>query len=154
MTTNTIRPGDVATYTPDDKPMDRWWCKEGTAIAVQRGDEVWLCDTFWQSDPRPITPTEAETAVVQFNVEDYEEIRGKDAWEKYAPADRQVVTSQHRLQASWLVRKGATEDLPTQIENARERVREAESAVRSAENALDWERRQLAELEAKATVDA
>jgi hypothetical protein len=152
-----IRPGDVVAYVPDDRGHgQRWWCREGTAIASEQDGKIVLHDTYWGSGGNDrLTPSEVETAKVQFNLNDFERVGDQWRWERYAPSDRAVVTSQHRLQHTWLVRIGATPDLPTQVANARQRVADAEAKVESARNSLDWERRQLAELEAKAaTVDA
>lgn len=145
--------GDVVSYFPDER-YDRWWCREGTAIVEIRDGQVLLFDTYWgfgpSSDPHRLTPTEIATAKVQFNLHDYDDVRDEWRWERFAPEDRAVITAQRGLQRRWLVRKGASEHLPTQVENARERVREAEAKVASARSSLAWEQRQLAELEARA----
>ena len=144
---------DVVRYTSERR--DRW-CREGTAIAC--GDDAILVDTFWGgygSDSHVLTPDERATAEVLFNIADYDELDrynhgSEGTWRKYAPGDRTVITSQHGLQRRWFVRKGAQPNLPTQIQNAREAVAQAEEKLSSAQWWLDSARRELAELEATA----
>jgi hypothetical protein len=136
-----LRAGDVVRYEPENR-----WCQDGYAIAEERGDRVVLVDTYWISGPSVVR---AESYEVLFNLGDYEE-KPRSAWETFAPADRQYIPKHSGYQTVLLVRKGATPDLSTQIENARELVSEAEDEVRSAQWGLDFARRELAQLEAAA----
>ena len=150
--------GDVVRYEPDGGNR---WCREGMAVAQLRGDgegRIVYIDTYWagMSGSHILTAAEATTVERLFNVGDYDELpRGcrlgsADKWAKYAPADRQVVTSQHGLQRRWFVRKGASEDHATQVENARVRLAEAESKLRSAQWSVESAQRDLANIEAQA----
>jgi hypothetical protein len=143
-----LRAGDVGRYQPENT-----WCHEGLAVAEQRGEELVLLDTFWGASER----TRVNPAVFEilFNVNDYDELdryshESSARWEKFAPEDRQRITSQHGLQSRWFIRKGAVEHLPTQVENARERLREAEAELRSAQRHVEWAQQELAALEAQA----
>ena len=141
-----FRPGDVVTYHPDQRH-----CREGTAIAeAPNGFDVVLFDTFWGcgGDQHRLTATEVAAAEFKFAIGDYDELdryshSSAGTWLKYAPADRQLITSQHGLQKRWFIRKGATEDLATQIDNAHEKVAEWERAVESATRSLGWARDDL-----------
>lgn len=138
-------PGDVVRYEPEST-----WCHDGYAIARARRDgSVALFETYWVSggDDNIVAPSEYE---VLFNLADYDE-RPEYVWETFAPADRQYIPKHAGYRTVHLVRKGATPDLSTQIENARESVTEAETKVRSAQHLLDWRRTELAELEARVT---
>ena len=157
MTEQTItafREGDVVDYNSERR--DRW-CREGVAVATPHRDgTLMLVDTYWGgfgSDQHVLTATETATAQVRFNLNDYEEITAsgaRDRWLKYAPADRDIVTSQHRLQAKYFIRRGATEDLPTQILNAEERLEEARSQLESAQWRVEWAERDLQALKEQA----
>ena len=140
-----LKPLDVVRYRPENRH-----CHEGMAIAYRvRGDdcdEVWLLETYWATTPERVRPDDYE---VLFNLGDYEQRRG-DEWERYAPGDRQVITNQHGVNRSFYVRKGAEEHLPTQIENARNRVVKAEEEVRSAQRHLAARREDLILLKARA----
>lgn len=140
-----LRPGDVVRYEPKST-----WCHDGYAIAELRRDgQLVLVDTYWSggSDGAVVGPDVPYELL--FNLADYEE-KPAYVWERYAPADRQYIPKHAGYRTVHLVRKGATPDLSTQIENARERVTEAEDKLRTAQNDLDWRRRELAELEAQA----
>lgn len=135
MTTKTeFKPGDVVRY---DTGTERH-CREGMAIAEARLDGVVLFDTYWRSygDRHLLTYDELATAEVVFNLDDYDELTEREAaakWEMYKPADREKVTSQHRLVVRWFIRQGAQPDLSTQIDNARQGVADAYEKLRSAE---------------------
>lgn len=159
-TKNAFRVGDVLRYTPQPRfqgQADTRWCREGTALATERRDgSTLILDTYWgsMSDAHVLTDAELATAELIFNVGDYDELDqyrsgSREQWLRYAPEDRQRITSQHGLQCRWFIRKDASESLATQIENAREAVRDAEGKVESAQWRLDWAKRDLAELEAK-----
>jgi hypothetical protein len=111
---------------------------------------VILVDTFWgsMSDAHVLTATEAATASLQFNVGDYDELQRRDGyqWKNYAPADRARITSQHGLQERLFIRKGATEDHATKVENAREKLAEAQRDLDSANRAVQWAMNDLARL--------
>lgn len=147
-----FRPGDVVDYTPE-----RTWCREGVAIASQYGDrDAVLLDTYWATDRHRLTDAEIATATWRFNVNDFDQLpgRSKSEWEQYAPSDRQTITSQHGLEVRRFIRKGATKDHATQVENARDRLREARSALQSAQHAVERAVRDLATVESQGTVDA
>lgn len=145
-----MTPGDVLRYVPS-----RRHCREGMAVVDEHG-RSW--DTFWDSDRHHLTADELATAEVIGNLGDFKHL-GSDActgrrdheleWGRYAPADRLAVTHQHRLQADYYVRRGATPDLDTQIANARSKVEEAEGNLGTAQRRLEWARRDLAKLEAQ-----
>lgn len=141
MSSASLRAGDVVRYQPEST-----WCHDGWAIAEQRDHGVVLVDTYWNASGGTVVAP--ETYEVLFNLAHYE-LKTADAWEKFAPADREYIPRHSGYQTLHLVRKGATPDLATQIENARERVTAAEDEVRMAHNHLDWRRRELAELEAQ-----
>lgn len=145
-TATTLRPGDVVRYRPDDKTTDRFWCKEGTGIV--REDGV-VFDTYWNTDRGRLSATEVARAEVLFNLADYESVRDGQAWETYPPDDRRFVTSQHRLQIQFYVRKGSEPDLETKITNAQEELAEARRKVESAEWHVGACERDLAHLEAQ-----
>ena len=147
--------GTVVRYRPDPSRHDPAWCREGMAIADSDGR---LFDTYWgsMSEAHRLQPVELDTIEILFNVNDYDELDryahgSKAKWETYHPDDRRYVTSQHRLQCRWFVRKGASPDLATQIENAREAVREADEKVEFAKRQAEWLRKGLADLEACVT---
>ena len=150
--------GDVVHYEPGPAfpgQTDVRWCREGTAIAgANRDGSVTLVDTYWgirDGQSHALTDDELATAELRFNLADYDELNRYDRgarqeWEKYAPADRERVTSQHGLQSRWFVRKGAAEDHATIVQNARDRLAEAESALESARYSVESRLRDLDEL--------
>lgn len=150
---NTFRLNDVVRYRPTEHH-----CREGVAVAKNCDSSVVLVDTFWQSgshDDHVLTEGEVSAAELIFNIEDYDELdqyvsSSRELWNKYATSDRQVVTSQHGLQKRWFIRKGATPDWDTQIENARQVVAEYERQLESATSGLEWARNNLAEVSAAA----
>jgi hypothetical protein len=143
-TSHAFAAGDVLNYIP------RWHhCREGSAIVLDNGCAV---DTFWSNDRAVLTAEELATADLRFRLDDYRKLGESwddtlDEWLTYAPADRQVITSQHGLQAVHYVRIGAEPGMATQIGNAREAVALAQGEVRSAERRLGWRREELAALE-------
>ena len=147
--TGSYRPGTVVRYIPDQSRHDPMWCREGMAIADDRG---FLCDTFWGSgsEAHVLRGVELESIEMLFHLDDYEELDrwrpSVEHWSKYAPVDRQQITHQHRLQRRLFIRKGAHPNLATQIANAEEKVREAERAVDSAKWRLELAQRDLATL--------
>jgi hypothetical protein len=157
-----FREGDVVSYAPGERfpgQRDTRWCREGTAIAGKHDGGIQLADTFWLMGTEDHILTEAEiaTAELLFNLDDYDELgrysrESPSQWKKYAPADRQQITSQHGLQHRWFIRKGAAEDHATQVENARERLREAEAKLQSAQWSVESAQRDLAEIESQVTV--
>ena len=146
--------GDVVRYKSE---RDNRWCREGTAEAIERSGKVILVDTYWgryDGDSHALTDAELASAELIFNIGGYDELDrygpgSRDEWMRYAPADREQITSQHGMQSRWFVRKGASEDMDTQIANAQELVGAAQEAVRSAENRLEWATQDLASLQAK-----
>ena len=128
------------------------WCREGVATKENGA----LFDTFWQgtSDRHRLSAAEAASAVLVFDTDEYDELplspRVSDQWAQYAPADREVIPSQHGLQFRYFVRKGSSPDLATRIENAKRDVEDAESKLRAAESGLRWACEHLASLEAEA----
>lgn len=151
---STFRPNDVVRYRSAEHH-----CREGVAIAKDCGSSFVLVDTFWQSgshEDHVLTESEIATTELVFNMEDYDELdrymsSSEGLWNKYATSDRQVVTSQHGLQKRWFIRKGASPDWDTQIENARQVVADYERRLESVRSGLEWARRDLAEVSAAAT---
>lgn len=138
--------GDVVRYQPEST-----WCHDGYAVAEKRPDgSVVLVDTYWtyvgMSHGTVVSPAAFDFVC---NLGDYDE-KPEHEWEKYAEADRVWIPRHACYRPLRLVRKGAQPDLATQIENARERVREAERKVESAQSGLAWRREELAALEAQA----
>jgi len=127
-------------------------CREGVATEERPGV---LFDTFWNGgDRHHLTDAEAASAKVRFDTADFQDLDGNKfgnagQWRTFAPRDRQSIPSQHGLQIRYFVRNGATPDLPTQIENAQQKVAEAESDVRSAASSLRWAQDELLALEGK-----
>ena len=125
-------------------------CREGVATEERPGI---LFDTFWTGgDRHHLTDAEAFSAKGRFDTNDFHELDGNrfgiaGQWSTFAPGDRQVIPSQHGLQHRYFVRNGATPDLATQIENARQKVADAESAKRHAASSLRWARDDLLALE-------
>jgi len=125
-------------------------CREGVATEERPGV---LFDTFWTNgDRHKLTETEATSARFRFDTDDFIELDANrfdnaDQWNTFAPGDRQTITSQQGLQVRYFVRTGAAPDLATQIENARQKVSDAERAERSATSALTWARSELRALE-------
>lgn len=147
--------GDVIRYDTLTRPNR--WCREGIAVAENRNGRVVLLDTYWcgGSETHVLTDEEAATGELLFNIGDYDELdrysrNSPHTWEKYAPADRQVITEQHGLRSRWFIRKGATEDWPTQIANAEQVVEEKRGKVRSAQISLEWALVDLARVREKA----
>jgi hypothetical protein len=151
--------GDVVRYETLDRPNG--WCREGIAIATKVGSRLKLLDTYWSggSETHALTDAEVATAELIFNIGDYDELDRYSSgtprmWEKYAPADREIITEQHGHSMRWFIRKGASEDWPTQIDNARRRVAERESDLAVTQRSLEWERQELARIIAAAEVPA
>ena len=128
------------------------WCREGVATEERPGV---LLDTFWiGSDRHRLSEIEAASVVERFDTDDFHQIDDWDArsrWHTFAPADRRTIPSQHGLQMRYFVRRGASPDLATQIENARQKVAEAEREVESAASRLQWAQDDLRVLEEKAS---
>jgi hypothetical protein len=147
-----FKPGDVVRYNPAQHH-----CREGIAIAYERGNKVVLLDTFWggYDDRHMPHADELADAELQFNINDYDELAeyshsSRGQWEKYAPDDREVITSQHGLQRRYFVRKGACEHWPTQIDNARSKLEECESEAASAQRSVEYAQEFLARVIAEA----
>lgn len=151
-TNQVLTAGDVLRYSPAGGTHAR----ECVAYVLPTGRVV---DTFWHtfesdSNAHVLSVEELRTAEVVFNVRDYDALGryahgARETWLTYRPCDRGRISSQHNLQELLFVRKGAQPDLDTQIANAREKVEDAESKVRSAESGLQWAREDLAKLEAR-----
>lgn len=147
--------GTVITYTPADR-HDRYWCREGMAVAENRADgTVFFADTYWGSgmDRHILSDAEIATADVLFHLDRFRRIEASETWDDFAPVDRQLITSQHRLRNEKYVRIGSSPDLETRLENAREKVREAEEEVGAAKRRLAWAQEDLEKLTG-AEVDA
>jgi len=136
--------GDIYTYTPKNNH-----CTEGLAIEDERGR---LYDWYWGSSRDSMLDkiVSRDAADLEFvaNLNDYE-LTARDGLESnkdYAREDRLVITSQHGYQRTYYIRKGAKPDLPTKIENARQRIIEAEAGLRSAEFKLQWAQEDLVAL--------
>lgn len=136
-----------------DYDRAQYHCREGVATEERPG--VFL-DTFWGAGERHhLTQVERASMRDRFDTDDFEELDGSKfdqhgRWITYAPDDRQTIPSQHGLQVRYFIRLGASPDLPTQIETARQKVAEAEHQVASAASSLQWAREELAALEARA----
>lgn len=147
-TATRFKAGDVIRYVPDGG----WHARQGTAIVNEHGKAV---DTFWgDGSGHVLREKELAGAEVVFNLGDYRKLgehfeRRQDEWLKYAPEDRQRIGSQSQYQSTYYVRVGAEPSLDTQIENARVAVQDAESAVRSAQQTVEWRKEDLAKLEAE-----
>lgn len=140
--------GTVIKYSPAER-FDRFWCREGMAIAEERADgSVFFADTYWGSgmDRHILSDAEVATAEVLFRLDDYRLVDRNETWDDFAPDDRQVITSQHRLQQKLYVRIGSTPDLDTKLENARAKVRAAEEGVEAAKHQLKWAQHDLGEI--------
>ncbi|SII06995.1 Uncharacterised protein [Mycobacteroides abscessus subsp. abscessus] len=140
-------PGHVVSYTPSNT-----WCREGIAIVqdrIQLNGRYLMLDTYWgDTEPSALSDAEADTAELMFKLADYDELdrhshSSKANWEKYAPADRQLITSQHGLQKRWFIRKGATPDWHTQIGNALGVTAAAALGLGRARQQLDWANQDL-----------
>lgn len=140
---------DVYTYTPKQHH-----CHEGLAIEDERGK---LIDWFWGGSGDSMldkrVSREADDLELIANLDDYDLTPrdGRESSREYAPEDRLTITSQHGLQRTHYIRKGAKPDLATKIENAREALREAEYAASSAKFQIEYAQSALAKLEAEVT---
>jgi len=136
--------GDVYTYSPKERH-----CLEGLAIENEHGK---IIDWFWSGDVvgNQVVSPDAEDLTKIANLYDYEMTPrdGRESNQDYAPEDRLLIHSQHGLQQTHYIRKGAKPDLATRIENARERLSEAEYDARSAQRRVKSAQEALAELEA------
>lgn len=142
--------GDVYRYKPE-----RTHCREGMALAVfSRGNnKVVLRDTYWNAHPESIddhilTEDELQTAEYSFNAGDYGVVE-KEEWLDFHPDDRAAIRSQHGLRVVYLVRRGSSRSLQTQIENAEYEVEVAKKDLASAERWLQCRVERLAELKAE-----
>lgn len=139
-----FQPGDVLTYSPADR-----WCREGMAVVNDAGIAF---DTFWASagDAYRLGEADLRSAEFLFNIGNYRELDRHERYtfSRFAPEDRATITSQHGLQRRLFVRHGAVEDRETIIENARQKVREAEEARDAAERQVTYARESLARIEA------
>lgn len=140
--------GDVYTYTPKQHH-----CHEGLAIEDERGN---LIDWFWGSSRDSmldkLVGRDAEDLKLIANLGDYDLTPrdGRESNREYAPEDRLVITSQHGLQRTYYIRKGAEPDRATKIANARHRIEKAQSELRAAEFQVEWARKELSVLVANA----
>lgn len=147
--TATFRPGLVVRYVPDPSRHDPRWCREGMAIADDRGR---LVDTFWESmnEAHVLNDVEQATVEVLGHLDDY--VRVSDlGWpnshaEDYHPDDRLTVTHQHGLRRVEYVRAGSQRHLGTQIRDQIRKVRAAERAAAAATHDVESLRRGLDEL--------
>lgn len=125
------------------------WCHEGLAEVTKRG----VLDTYWgTTSDSPLLEREKDSAVLLFDIADYDELdrycsSSKHRWNQFHPNDRQKITEQHGLRVRWFIKKGASPDFGTKIENARERLTEAEHELRSAQWRVESRKAEVAELE-------
>lgn len=137
--------GDVYTYTPE-----RHHCTEGLAIENERGD---LIDWFWagSGDSMLDKSVSRDAAGLELiaNLNDYEMTPrdGRESNRDYAPKDRLVITSQHGLQRTHYIRKGAKPDLTTRITNAKTRLERADYELASAQRTVERAQDELAQFE-------
>lgn len=150
-----FEPGAVLRYRTHDGSNH---CRQGTAIVHEDGRVV---DTFWGlsggNDGHVLRTSELEDAELLFKLGEYRQLgqhwdKCEEEWLTYAPADRELIGSQHQHQSTYFVRIGAEPDLETQIRNAYEKLREAEEALQSAGHKIEWAARDIALLEAKRNV--
>lgn len=136
--------GDVYSYTPEDRH-----CMEGLAIENERGK---LIDNFWHGEVvwRQVITRDAADLTLIANLGDYDKLGQYDDINDYAKSDRLVITAQHGCQRTYYVRKGATPDLATKIENARAAVAKAEAEAQSAQRHVERAKQELASLLAEA----
>lgn len=142
MNADELREGDVLRYNSE---RENNWCREGVAVVHRRREgSLVAVDTFWGSslrggfgaDDHVLTDAELASAWIKFNLADYDELStGAD---DYAPRDRAVITSQHRLQHIYLVRKGATPSEAVIVSKYVDLVRQARDELRRAEGRLRW----------------
>lgn len=108
-------------------------------------------DTYWSpdgcQDAHVLRPGELETAVLLFNIQDYERVEGRETWEQYNHADRERITSVHGMREALFVRHGARPCIETQVARAREDFESAGAAVRAAAGRLAVARERLAGLD-------
>ena len=138
----------VYQYESLDRPSRH--CREEVAVEIDGR----LVDTFWSlgSESHTLTATERDTAKFVFDTDDYDQIERypRDAaervWSQYRPEDRGVISSQHRLQNDYYVRKGSKPDLEVKLENATRAHEKALSALDSARRRVEWARADLDEL--------
>jgi hypothetical protein len=130
-------------------------CREGIAFV---GDDGAARDTYWREhgdgESHRLTESELEGAVQLFNVDDYDRLdpdsaASREQWERFRPSDRGRITMQHGLHECLFLRKGASPDLDTQIENAERRIKAAAKEQRAAELALEARRGEHVALVAK-----
>lgn len=152
-----IREGDVLKYTPATD-----WCNEGLAMvhrSVISPTGFVVIDTYWQTGLSPdftdghrLSDEEMAGAEVLFNVSDYSVLakgpncyteKVSEEWHRYAPEDRERVTSQHGLSVVYLVKKGAERShrahanrLKARIEGARRELCSAQNHLKSLEEEL------------------
>lgn len=135
--------GDVYTYSPKEHH-----CIEGLAIENEHGK---IIDWFWGGDVvgNQVVSPDAEDLTRIANLNDYvlTPRSGRESNVDYAPEDRLTIHSQHGLQRTHYIRKGARPDRTTKIENARRRLEDAESKARSAQHQVEWAQRELDLLE-------
>lgn len=140
-----LRAGDVLTYKSE---RDGNWCREGMAVVHEVAGRLIAVDTYWATsvlsrsvspDCHVLTDAELDTASVSFNLADFEVTNAQHgSYLDYAPADRAVVTSQHGLQKTLLVRKGAKPSGSAIVRKHVDRVREARQNLESAQRRLLW----------------
>lgn len=141
-----LRAGDVLTY---ESERDENWCREGVAVVRKgAGKKLIAVDTYWVTsifssssspDDHVLTDAELDTASVSFNLDDFEKASAQDvSYLDYAPADRAVVTSQHGLQKTLLIRKGAKPSGSAIVRKHMDRVRQARQNLESAQRRLAW----------------
>lgn len=140
-----LRAGDVLTYEPE---RDENWCREGMAVVREVAGRLFAVDTYWVTsifssasslDDHVLTDAELDTASVSFNLDDFEVTNAQHgSYLDYAPADRAVVTSQHGLRKTLLVRKGAKPSGSAIVRKHVDRVREARQNLESAQRRLLW----------------
>jgi len=144
-----FRPGVVIRYTPSNRH-----CREGIALINDAGYAV---DTFWGSsccDSHILHEDDLASAQVEFDTADFDELQAhavvsRATWEKYAPADRARIPSQHGLQEALFIRRGAVTCIDTQIAAAQREVDDAEARVRFAQANLRGRKEDLARLVAE-----
>lgn len=125
------------------------WCHEGLAEVTKHG----ILDTYWggSSETSPLNEAERASAVLLFDSADYDELDrynsgSKYRWEQHNPNERQKITEQHGCRTRWFIKKGAVPCIDTKIQNALDRLEEAEVELRSAKYRVESRTEEIARL--------
>lgn len=149
LTVDDLSEGDVLSWAPASRHAH-----EGTAVVRRRDDgTLYAVDTFWGfGENHVLRADELAGATIEWNKTLFRQADGRtETWSDFAPEDRRMITSQHSLQATYWLRPGAKPDHATKVAKAEEALRRAEDDLRSAQNHVEWRRRDLIKLNTEAT---